>query len=238
MPTKSTPKRPAKTNRPRRRPGSKPKPKTRASAGAKTPANGGSETQIGSLMSKSLDLAEASLTLGMNFVQRLGSTVQDQVIGRLAQVGQSFAQGAAAAPPPEPPRTANTNANAGANADAQPQPKSPGFKPFAGVVNQQPLFAGSPIRVSFSINNDSQSAVKKVALKLEGLLGEVHGGTLTAALAVEPPAAAIAPMDFEKFVIRGLVPMGTRSDAYQGWIVVSGDEELRIPLRLAITGRR
>ena len=181
-------------------------------------------------MSKSLDLAEASLTLGMNFVQRLGTTVHEQVIGRLTQVGQSFTQAAPPSPQAEPPRATD--------AASQPQSKSPGFKPFAGVVNQQPLFAGSPVRVSFSINNDSQSTVKKVALKLEGLKGEVSGAALDAALVVEPATATIVPMDFEKFVIHGLVPIGTRSDAYQGWIMVSGEEDLRIPLRLLITGRR
>jgi hypothetical protein len=106
-------------------------------------------------------------------------------------------------------------------------------------MNQQPLFPGSQVRVSFSINNDSASAEKKVTLKLEALEGEISRTWLDgSALSIQPASATIAQMDFEKFIIRGLVPMDTRSDAYQGWIVVSGDEQLRIPLRLVITGRR
>jgi hypothetical protein len=173
-------------------------------------------------MSKSLELAEASLTLGMNFVQRLGSTVHDQVIGRLSHVGQSFNQGTPESAQAEPVRGAETAA----------------ARPFAGVTNQQPLFPGSPIRVSFSINNDSPSAGKKVTLKLEGLKGEISGTRLdAAALSVKPASATIAPTDFEKLVIHGRVSMDTCSDAYHGWIIVSGDEELRIPLRLVVTGR-
>ena len=206
----------------------RPKPKARTRAGRKSSAGAVDENQLGTLMSKSLDLAEASLTLGMNFVQRLGSTVQEQVIGRLSQVGQSFNPPAPEAAPAEPVH----------NAEPEPRQRPATGRPFAGVANQQPLFPGSPIRVSFSINNDSQSSARKVALKLEGLKGEISGAALDAALTVQPPSATIVPMDFEKFILRGLVPMDARSDAYQGWIVVSGDEQLRIPLRLTITGRR
>jgi hypothetical protein len=109
---------------------------------------------------------------------------------------------------------------------------------FAGVTNRQPLFPGSPLRVSFSINNESPSVAKKISVKLGNLTGEIsHANFDASGLAVEPATATIAPMDFEKFVITGVVPAGLKSDAYQGWIVVAGEEQLRIPLRLAITGR-
>jgi hypothetical protein len=182
-------------------------------------------------MSKSIDLAEASLTLGLNFVQRLGSTVQEQVIGRLAQVGQALAQ-----PAPEPPPAEAARAK---EPEPAPQPKAPAGRPFEGVTNQQPLFPGSPMRVSFSINNDSPSAEKKVSVKLEGLQGEISGARIDASvLSIEPATATIVPMDFDKFILRGVVPMETPGDAYHGWILVAGDEQLRIPLRLVITGRR
>ena len=215
--------------RPRARQKAKSKPRSKAQGKPATqPAD---DTQLGALMSKSLDLAEASLTLGLNFVQRLGSTVQEQVIDRLSHVGQSFTQPAA-----EPGQRAPARES---EPDAPAQPKPAAARSFAGVMNQQPLFPGSAVRVSFSINNDSASAEKKVALKLEGLEGEISRTALDgSALSIEPASATIAQMDFEKFIVRGLVPMGTRSDAYQGWIVVSGDEQLRIPLRLVITGRR
>ena len=78
-------------SRARQKAKSTPRPKAQSKP-AKEPAD---DTQLGALMSKSLDLAEASLTLGLNFVQRLGSTVQEQVIDRLSHVGQSFTQQAA-----------------------------------------------------------------------------------------------------------------------------------------------
>lgn len=222
------PKQPKTSARSRRPSHAKPKPKASKRAGRKSSAGAVGENQLGTLMSKSLDLAEASLTLGMNFVQRLGSTVQEQVLGRLSQVGQSS----------NPPATEAATAEPVRNAEPEPRARPAAGRPFAGVVNQQPLFPGSPIRVSFSINNDSQSSAKKVALKLEGLKGEISGAALDAALTIQPHSATIAPVDFEKFILRGLVPMDVCSDAYQGWIVVSGDEQLRIPLRLTITGRR
>jgi hypothetical protein len=214
-------------SRARQKAKSTPRPKTQSKP-ANQPAD---DTQLGALMSKSLDLAEASLTLGLNFVQRLGSTVQEQVIDRLSHVGQSFTQQAAEAGQRAQAREREPEAPA--------QPKPAATKSFAGVTNPQPLFPGSAVRVSFSINNDSASAEKKVALKLESLEGEIsHAKLAGSALSIEPASATIAQMDFEKFIVRGLVPMDTRSDAYQGWIVVSGDEQLRIPLRLVITGRR
>ena len=223
----------APSTSPRRRAGrnAKAKSKPRSNARSKPANKPANETQIGTLMSKSLDLAEASLTLGLNFVQRLGSSVQEQVIDRLAHVGQSFTQSAA-----EPGQRASARDS---EPDAPAQPKPAPARSFAGVMNQQPLFPGSQVRVSFSINNDSASAEKKVALKLENLEGEISRTRLDgSALSIQPASATIAQMDFEKFIIRGLVPMDTRSDAYQGWIVVSGDEQLRIPLRLVIIGRR
>jgi hypothetical protein len=120
-------------------------------------------------------------------------------------------------------------------------PATPAASPaagFAGVTNRQPLFPGSPVRVSFSINNDAADATKKVSVKLEGLEGELtHERLAASALTVEPSRATIAEMDFEKFLVAGVVPINARSDAYLGWIVVTGDEQLRIPLRLVVTGR-
>src|ERR1039457_5757806 len=156
----------------RRRAGRNAKAKSKPCSNARSkPANKpANETQIGTLMSKSLDLAEASLTLGLNFVQRLGSSVQEQVIDRLSHVGQSFAQPAA-----EPGQRSQARES---EPEAPAQPKPAATSPFAGVTNQQPLFPGSAVRVSFSINNDSASAEKKVALKLEALEGEISRNRL------------------------------------------------------------
>ncbi len=182
-------------------------------------------------MTKSLDLAEAGLSLGLNLVERLGATLQDQVSSRLAQ-----ARDALAGAPVHPPTGA-----ADTGAGPPPWPNSsdrqgPYAAPFSGVTNRLPLFPGSPVRVSFSINNDSADLPRRVELRLEGFAGELTGAPLEAGhLAIEPAVQTIAPMDFEKFVVTGLVPAGTRSDAYRGWIVVGGEQQLRIPVRLVVT---
>jgi len=118
--------------RPRARQKAKAKAKTKTKPRSKAqskPANRpADETQLGALMSKSLDLAEASLNLGLNFVQRLGSTVQEQVIDRLAQAGQSFTQPAGEPGPRAPARESEP--------DAPAQPKTAAARAFAGVMNQ------------------------------------------------------------------------------------------------------
>jgi hypothetical protein len=109
---------------------------------------------------------------------------------------------------------------------------------FSGVVNRLPLFPGSPVQVSFSINNDTPDQPKKVTLRLTRLTGELTRVQLHAsACAIKPDSCVIAPMDFDKFVVSGIIPVDTKSDAYNGFIDVSGQEELRIPVRLIITSR-
>ncbi len=205
-------------------------PKPGPQAAPKTKRGGpGEPDQFSSLVSKTLDLAEASVTLGLSLVEKAGSSMQEQVLGKISQAGQSFMQAAMKGAP------------AAATAAAEPGPAAPATSPatgFAGVTNRQPLFPGSPVRVSFSINNDTADTTRKVSVKLEGLQGELTQDRLAAsALTVEPSRATIAEMDFEKFVVVGVIPINTRSDAYLGWIVVTGDEQLRIPLRLVVTGR-
>jgi hypothetical protein len=201
--------------------------------GPKTEAGGpGDPDQVSSLLAKTLDLAEASVTLGLSLVERLGTSMQEQVLGKISQAGQSFMQAAMKGAPA---------ASAAAGEPEPAGPATPAASPaagFAGVTNRQPLFPGSPVRVSFSINNDAADATKKVSVKLEGLEGELtHERLAASALTVEPSRATIAEMDFEKFLVAGVVPINARSDAYLGWIVVTGDEQLRIPLRLVVTGR-
>jgi hypothetical protein len=204
------------------KPGPEKAPNTKAGAP-------GEPDQFSSLLSKTLDLAEASVTLGLSLVEKAGNSMQEQVLGKISQAGQSFMQAAMKGTP------------AAATAAAEPEPAASAPSPatgFAGVTNRQPLFPGSPVRVSFSINNDTADATKKVSVKLEGLQGELTQDRLAvSALTVEPSRATIAEMDFEKFVVAGVIPINARSDAYLGWIVVTGDEQLRIPLRLVVTGR-
>src|ERR1039458_9540851 len=67
MPKPGTVSSPGARPRARQKATSTSRPKTQSKP-ANQPAD---DTQLGALMSKSLDLAEASLTLGLNFVQRL-----------------------------------------------------------------------------------------------------------------------------------------------------------------------
>ncbi|MDD5673028.1 MAG: hypothetical protein PHC61_02600 [Chitinivibrionales bacterium] len=223
-------------------------PKTEKKAGAKkAPPKPGAQkqnippkaddTQIGAIMAKSLDLAEAGLTLGLNLFQKFGTSVGDQLMGKIAQAaqaGKSFVNEAAArAAHPREQASASTQAPEAADAAENAAPE----RSFAGVYNRLPLFPGSPVKVPFSINNDAAEAVKKVNVKLEGLTGELTDTKLDAAqFAIKPAHQSIDPMDFEKFLITGTVPPHTPSDAYNGWIIVTGDEQLKIPVKLVVTG--
>ena len=46
--------------------------------------------------------------------------------------------------------------------------------------------------------------------------------------------AAIAPMDFEKFVLRGAIPETSPADIYHGSIAVTAEDSMRIPVLLVI----
>jgi len=217
------------------RPGAGKKAKTKpgsSTAKSTSPAEG---NQIGTIMSKGLDLAEAGLTLGLNLVERFGSTVQDEVIGRIAEARKSFAHQAST---PRPSSPGGVAADEPRPDEGAPAPAAPSGTGFGGVSNRLPLFPGSPVRVPFSINNESADVAKQVNVRLEGLVGELSGERLDAShFPLVPPATSIAPMDFEKFTLTGVVPRGVRADAYSGWIIVSGEEQLRIPVKLVITGQ-
>jgi hypothetical protein len=195
------------------------------------------DTQFGNIMAKGLDLAEAGLTLGLNLFQKLGASVQDNLGEKIAQAaaaGKSFVNDA----------VKNASASAGTRATETAVNETAGSGPeteatagFSGVFNRLPLFPGSPVTVSFSVNNESAESVKKVMVKLEGMIGELTGTILDASkFLIKPSKQTIDPMDFEKFLITGTIPSNAKSDAYYGWIIVSGEEQLKIPARLTVTG--
>jgi hypothetical protein len=178
--------------------------------------------QMGVILAKGLDLAEAGVSLGVTIVNRIGSAAQQQVLERMAAAMQREATGAAAPSAPPMPEAA----------EAPPQPEAAAFY----ITNRLPLSPGGTVKVSFSINNDSLVAPKKVALRVEGFQGETTGASLPAeSLSIKPETRTIAPVDFEKFVLRGAVPAETPPDVYFGWILVSSDDELRIPVRLTVS---
>lgn len=186
----------------------------------------GKVDQVGSLLSKGLDLAEAGLNLGVTLVSRVGVAAQHQILERvMAQAGEAAAAAAPQAAEAEP-------APAPAPVAAAPAAESESY----GITNRLPLVPGGEVRVSFSINNDSMEAPKKVALSVEGFVGDAHGRRLNpAGFAIRPAKKTIAPMDFEKFVLEGVLPPKAPPDVYRGWIVVASDNALRIPVWLVVS---
>jgi hypothetical protein len=186
--------------------------------------------QLGSIMSKTLDLVEATVGLGVNLASRLGSVVQEQAVDRFGGGMGSYPEGSPAygepgqgAQPPypeEPERVARGHMRAEVNY----------------VVNPLPLFPGSSVKVSFTINNDSVSVPRQLRLRVEGFVGQMQGATLDGnQFAVEPDSQVVDPMDFEKFTLRGTIAQEAPADNYEGWIIVSEEEEIRIPVRLVVS---
>ena len=57
-----------------------------------------------------------------------------------------------------------------------------------------------------------------------------------AGFSVNPSEKLIDPMDFERFVLTGSIPADAPEDSYNGWILVDGDEQMRIPVVLLVSG--
>jgi hypothetical protein len=190
-------------------------------AGETTPGSG---PQITSLVSKFIELADAGVGLGINVVSLLTAFATKQASGAAASMAQQ-----AAAPPSVP-----ASAPEGPVAEARGAPGGPSRNYC--IVNRLPVRAGEAAKISFSINNDTADTSKNLRLSCTGFLGAAAGfaipeGTFT----VEPSSAAIGPMDFERFVLKGELPAGAPADSYNGWILVAGDEELRIPAVLMVS---
>jgi hypothetical protein len=171
--------------------------------------------QASALLSRGLDLAEAGLSLGVTLVNRVSVAAQQQIVERFMNQPPAVVDPGAAPPPPAAP---------------EPEPE-----PY-GIGNRLPLLPGGEVKVSFSINNDSMEAPKKVALSLDGFVGDTHGHRLDiGGFAVTPARKTIAPMDFEKFVLKGPLPRKALPDRYRGWVIVDSDTELRIPVCLVVS---
>ena len=183
--------------------------------------------QMGTILAKGLDLAEAGVSLGVTILNRVSLAAQQKIREGLDSAAQS---------------------QAGAQAAAQPgaQPGPPGGTPDApaesaeadqyGLTNRLPLTPGGEVRISFSVNNDSVTDVRKVEFKVQGFAGESQQAAIdAAAFAVKPGQKTIAPVDFEKFVLKGVVPETTPPDVYRGVVVVRSDKDLFIPVILVVT---
>ena len=206
------------------KPGGAPPPNEAAPDAAKAAPERTDSTapQITSLVSKFLELADAGVGLGINVVSLLTTFATSRAAGAAATFSQQ-----AAPPPPEMPQQAQS-------AGAATPPVAPA-RSYC-IVNRLPLHAGSPAKVSFSINNDTTETTKNLNLACSGFVGAAQGFAISeGAFSVEPPMATIGPMDFERFVLKGQVPEGAPPDSYNGWITVAGDEELRIPAVLMVS---
>lgn len=190
----------------------------------------GRTDQIGAILSKGLDLAEAGIGLGMNLIGKLGSVAQEQVIGNIAKTvmpGQYGAQNAQERPTAPPYRRGEDEAgDAGADSRAM------------CIVNRRPLFPGSAVEISFSINNDSPANARKVHIEIDGFTGSAHGLNIPSELfSIRPADIEIAPMDFEKFVLAGAIPQDAPDDSYNGWLRLAGEDGIRMPVILIVTSR-
>jgi hypothetical protein len=133
------------------------------------------------------------------------------------------------------------------DAAAKPQPQEPGpAEPFNqpapepepeyGLINRLPLVPGAEVRISFSVNNDSMTEVKKVDLKIQGFAGDSQKAALDpSGFSIKPAQKTIAPVDFEKFILQGAIPDTVPPDIYRGVVVVSSDKDLFIPVVLVVT---
>ena len=195
--------------------------------------------QIEEVVNKGLDLAETGIGLGVNIVVRLGSIFKDQLLDKLngaemlntvinnAKANQSDANNQYY--DSDQAYTAETQAGevASQNADA-------GQSYY--LYNRLPLFPGSEASLSFSINNDSLTSEKEIQLQLENFVGETQKLAIDAStFSVKPSKITIAPVDFEKFVIKGKIPPEAPEDIYHGWVIVSEEQTYRIPVVLVVS---
>jgi hypothetical protein len=172
--------------------------------------------QMGTILAKGLDLAEAGVSLGATILNRVSLAAQQKIREGLDAAGQP--QPAAPGPAPE-------------------EPVEPGEAEAAyGLANRLPLTPGGEVSISFSINNDSMTEVRRVEFKVQGFAGETRQAAIDAAtFAVKPAQKTIAPVDFEKFVLKGVVPETIPPDVYRGVVVVRSDKDVFIPVVLVVT---
>jgi len=185
----------------------------------------GPADQLGAILTRGLDLAEASLSLGLTVISRMGTLAQQQVLDRISMTSPVPDPGQAA------PAEAAPGASAGQPGQAAPAPQESSYC----ITNRLPLVPGGTVKVSFSINNDSMTTPKQVRLAVDGFTGEAEGGRIEVGpFVVKPSRRTIAPTDFEKFVLHGTVPPEAPPDVYHGWVVVTSGSEFRIPIRLVV----
>jgi hypothetical protein len=186
----------------------------------------GRAEQVGSIIVKTLDLAEAGLSLGITVLSRAGAVAQGALSDRIS--GDAPAGAQATATYDEAPIVEDSS-------DGPPPPVATADDEGFFLTNRVPLAPGGEIRVSFSITNDSLLEPKRVQMRVVALVGEQHGASIDdGAVAVRPARKTIQPVDFEKFVLTGTLPAATVPDVYRGSVIVQSTDEMSIPIRLFV----
>jgi hypothetical protein len=186
----------------------------------------GRAEQVGSIIVKTLDLAEAGLSLGITVLSRAGAVAQGALSDRMSGDG-------AASTPATP--TYEEAPIAEDPSGGSPPPVVTADDEGFFLTNRVPLAPGGEVRVSFSITNDSLLEPKRVQMRVVALVGEQHGVSIDeGALAVRPSRKTIQPVDFEKFVLTGTLPAATVPDVYRGAVIVQSSDEMSIPIRLFV----
>jgi hypothetical protein len=179
--------------------------------------------QMSALTAKLIELADAGVGLGMNVVSLLSSLAKSHAAVPASADDLSGAARPQPAGQEAPPADASSDRSGPRN---------------YCVVNRTPLFPGSPVQVSFSINNDVPDSPKNLLVSARGFTGAARGFQIDNSLfLVDPPERLIAAMDFDRFVLKGSIPKEAPEDTYNGWILVDGDEQLRIPVVLLVSHR-
>ena len=199
----------------KKKPPAKPKPEPEA----KTSPSPRPNAQMSSLVSKVLELADAGVGLGINVISLLNTLARSQVAGAAPAEPQPHGDER----PPAPPE------------DAAPQPEA--ARNYC-IVNRRPIHPGGAVKVSFSINNDLPDAAKKLRVTAKGFVGAARGFSFDGAgFSVDPSEKVIDAMDFERFILTGSIPADAPEDSYNGWILVDGEEQMRIPVVLLVSGK-
>ena len=184
------------------------------------------------MVNKGLDLAETGIGLGVNIVARLGSIFKDQVFDKIST--SEMLNSVISNTSDSEPETEQAYYPEQTQAPATEQTAT--TEQISYLFNRLPLFPGSDVSLSFSINNDSLTSEKEIQLKIEPFVGETQQYNIDiSAFSVTPSETAIAPVDFEKFVIKGKIPEDAPEDTYYGWIIVSEEQTYQIPVALVVS---
>jgi hypothetical protein len=171
----------------------------------------GKMERFGDIIGKSLDLAEVGMNLSLSLISTFGNVAQQKIQQRLSE------------PFPDP------------HPGPQPQPAPPATPPAFALTNRLRAEPGAAVSISFSVNNESATEPKPVALLVEGFAGDRSGRSMPAeTLRVSPSSHVIKAMDFDKFSLDGTIPGDAVPDTYRGAVVVVSDETIRFPILLVV----